>query len=295
MLRTVLPLVCLALLPAQNALACATCLCGDPTLTTMGVEKPFAGRTRLNIEYLARDESMGVPQQSELTIDEKRMTYSLSYAPNELWMFGLSLPMVTKNVQRFDTSEDQSSGAGDIDLSVRHVIGNDESFPKRQLWGVQVGVRLPTSTEQETNGQPIDFDAQVGAGATVASLGLWSGWYRSPWFFYTSATAQHYLEDGYQGYRAGDALLMTGQAQYALTYSLALQFGIDARWKGKDHYRDEADPNSGGFLAMAAPGIAWTPFTDTILHARMQVPVLENPNGKQEEGNVLYVGVTYDF
>ncbi len=275
--------------------ACATCLCGDPTITTMGTEKPFAGRMRAGIEYLSRGETVAEPGVSELVTDEERLTYSFSYAISAEWIVAASVPMVTKQVKRYDLSRQQGSGIGDLDLSARWFVGKDESFPVRHLWGVQFGVRLPSSTEQKHNGVAIDIDAQPGVGATIPNLGIWYGRYEMPWFFYTSAAYQHALTEGYQGYQAGDVFMITALTQYALLQNLAVQFSLDGRFKQQDHYNDVKDHDSGGVLVMATPGIAWTPIEDLVVNASYQTPVIENVRGRQVEDVTLRVGVTYDF
>lgn len=284
-----------SMLLSNHTFACATCLCGDPTITIMGTEKPFSGRLRGSIEYINRGETVGTAGVNEHVIDEERLTYSLSYNLTDSWIVAASLPMVSKTVTRYDLSREEASGVGDMDLSARWFIGGDENFPARNLWGMSFGMRLPTSTEQSSGSERIDFDAQPGAGTTIASLGLWYGHYRTPWFFYTSFSYQHALDEGHQGYQAGDVLLVTGHLQYALHKDLALSISLDARSKEQDHYYDVVDPDSGGVLIMASPGLAWTPVTDLVINATVQIPVIENVHGRQEEDNSLRIGVTYDF
>ena len=291
-------IVCLVtglLLHAEHLYACATCLCGDPTLTTMGTEKPYAGRMRVGAEYLSRGETVGEPGVSEHVIEEERLTFNFSYSLNEHWIVAASLPLVTKTVDRFDLTHEQGNGVGDMDLTVRWFIGGDNRFPVRELWGMQFGLRVPTSTEQYANDEAIDFDAQPGAGTTIPSLGAWYGYYRTPWFFYTSANYQHAIDEGYQGYQAGDVFLLTGHAQYAVKPGLALQFSLDARAKAQDYYFDVVDEDSGGLLVMASPGLAWTPLDDLIVNVSVQLPVIENVNGRQEEDPTYRLGVIYDF
>lgn len=278
-----------------TVLACATCLCGDPTITTMGTEKPFAGRMRAGVEYLSRGETAAQPDINEFEVDEERITYSFSYALNSEWMFAASLPMVTKKVTRFDNSHAQGSGIGDMDFSARWFVGKDESFPVKYLWGVQFGLRVPASSEQKKNGAAIDIDAQPGVGATIPSVGIWYGRYAMPWFFYTSAVVQHAVTEGYQDYQAGDVALLTGLVQYALNYGVAMQLSLDGRFKKHDKYDGVEDENSGGVLIMATSGIAWTPVEDLILNMSYQLPVIENANGRQEEDPTFKIGVAYDF
>lgn len=280
----------------SNAIfACATCLCGDPTISTMGTGKPFAGRMRAGVEYLTRGEKGAEPGINEFETDEKRITYSFSYSLNTEWTFATSLPMVTKSVNRFDLSSAQGSGMGDLDVSARWFIGRDPNFQVSYLWGVQFGLRLPTSTEQFNNGAAVDIDAQPGVGSTIPSVGVWYGYYALPWFFYLSSTYQHAISEGYQGYQAGDVALMTGLVQYGVTDSIALQFSLDGRFKRYDTYNDIRDDNSGGVLVMSSPGVAWTPLEDLVLNLNYQVPVIERPHGRQEEDPTLRVGVAYDF
>ena len=131
--------------------ACATCLCGDPTLTTMGVEKPFAGRTRIAVDYLSRGETVGEANIEEHLIEETRATYTISYAPNVEWMFSASIPMINKSVDRFDLSHEEGSGIGDTDLAARWFIGKATSISTPRLWGLHFGLRLPTTESYYLN------------------------------------------------------------------------------------------------------------------------------------------------
>jgi hypothetical protein len=282
--------------PSGPAWACATCLCGDPTITTMGTEKPFAGRKRIGIDYLSRGETAAEPGVSEFEVTEERTTLSFSYALNTEWMFAAALPFVTKTVERFDDSRQSGSGVGDLDLSARWFLGKDESFPIKYLWGLQFGLRLPTSQEQEDdNGETLDIDAQPGVGATVPSVGIWYGRYAMPWFFYGSVAYQHAITEGIQDYKSGDVALFTGMMQYALNFGLALQLSIDGRARDYDKYDGVKDENSGGVLVMATPGLAWTPIEDLVLNMSAQIPFIENANGRQEEDPTYKIGVAYDF
>jgi hypothetical protein len=281
--------------PVNSVFACATCLCGDPTITSMGTEKPFAGRMRVGVEYLSRGETVGIPALSEHVIDEQRLNLSVSYAFSMQWIVAASLPLVSKQINRYDLTHEQASGVGDLDLSARWFLGGDDHFPARELWGLQFGLRLPTSSEQQVNGVPIDFDAQPGTGASVPSLGAWYGYYRTPWFFYSSVVYQHAIDEGYQSYQAGDVWLVTGHAQYAWQPKLALSFSLDARYKQQDRYAGIVDADSGGLLLMASPGLAWMPLTDLVINLSYQVPVLEHVHGRQQEAASLRVGVVYDF
>jgi hypothetical protein len=270
-------------------------MAGDPTITVMGTEKPFEGRMRVGVDYLERSETVGVSGVSDVKTDEERITYNFSYSLNVDWMFAVSIPTVTKKIKRYDLSSQTGSGLGDADLSARWFIGKGESFMRHNLWGMQFGIRLPTSEEEKSNGVPIDIDAQPGAGATIPSIGIWYGKYVTPWFFYFSGIFKHAIDEGYQGYKAGDVLLGTAMGQYAVNEKLAVQVGFDGRYKKKDKFYDTYDDDSGGILVMAAFGMAWTPIEDLVINFNYQTPAIENPNGDQEEDATFRIGVAYDF
>ncbi len=296
MFRRVLVLgaVLSAMFVPDAVFACATCMAGDPTITTMGTEKPFAGRMRFGVDYVKRGETVG-PSDAELETDEERVTLNFSYALSTEWMFAASLPFVTKEVKRYDLTSEKGSGVGDMDVTARWFGGGDSSIHRRTMWGMQFGLRLPTSSEEKSNGEAVDIDAQPGVGATIPSLGLWYGIYDMPWFFYVSTTYQHAITEGYQGYQAGDVLLLTGMIQWAPAQSLALQFSLDSRFKKQDEYDGVKDEDSGGVLVMGTPGVAWTPIEDLVFSLSYQIPFIENAHGHQEEDPLLRVGVAYDF
>lgn len=276
-------------------LACATCMAGDPTITTMGTEKPFKGRTRAGIDYLSRGESVGQPGINEVATDEERVTYNFSYAISANWLIAANLPSVTKQVERYDLSSVTGSGLGDADVSVRWFLGKGGTFGAHRLWGLQFGIRLPTSSEQKVNGTPIDIDAQPGAGATIPNIGIWYGHYAMPWFLYASGYFNHAVSEGYQGYQAGDVALATGMVQYALDHGVAAQFSLDGRYKKKDYFYDQPDNDSGGLLVMATLGAAWTPIEDFVFNVSYQIPAVVNLNGDQDEESTLRIGMAYDF
>lgn len=261
----------------------------------MGTEKPYAGRLRISVDALDREERSGIRGVNDSKTDEERVTYSLNYAPSTDWVVGISLPMITKHIDRFDLTAEQASGMGDPEITARWFAGRDRERFAQQLWGLQFGLRLPWVNEQKFQGEPIDFDAQPATGATVPSIGAWYGLYRAPWLSYTSASVQHAIDEGFQGYNAGDVVLLTETVQYALHPAFAVQLSIDSRWKAKDSFNGIDDADSGGTLAMLSPGAVWMPLTDVVIHLNYQTPVFEHLNGEQKEHAYLRAGIVYDF
>ncbi|HKO89712.1 MAG TPA: hypothetical protein VJU61_01085, partial [Polyangiaceae bacterium] len=59
--------------------ACAACDSGDPTLTALGTEQPFAGRLRSALGLRYRTDAIGVPGVDEMNIRDLRADLSVAW------------------------------------------------------------------------------------------------------------------------------------------------------------------------------------------------------------------------
>ncbi|ALG66945.2 hypothetical protein [Beggiatoa leptomitoformis] len=287
--------VLLGLWSSSPVFACSTCMAGDPTLSLMGTEKAYTGRLRLSADYLYRQERIGIAGFNQTELTEQRLTLGVSYAWNEILNLAIRLPLVDKQLQYANLATQESHALGDIEISAKLTLNTDDANAHRTLWGLIAGLRLPTAPEQTDNaGHSLDIDVQTGTGAVVPQLGVWYGYYAFPYFFYGSAVVHHAFK-GFNEFSAGQALVLTFAGQYALNHSLALQMGIDARWSEKNQFADVSDADSGGFIAFFSPKLIYTVTSDMILNAGVQIPVIKQLNGEQEEESILQVGVVYDF
>ena len=282
-----------AALPSY-AWACSTCKCGDYTITLLGSEKPYAGRLVAAIDYLLRSESAGEGLEKQDT-DEQRLTLGLAYSFNQDWTLAVQVPFVHKEISSLDLSRQEAEGLGDIDLTARWVaFRSADGVSGRHLAGLRGGVRLPTADQVHDHGELLDIDVQPDAGATAPNLGAWYAFFSYPWFASASATYFHYTE-GHQNFHGGDVGLVSVLGQYALTQTLALQLGVDARQAGKNEFSGVPDPDSGGFLAMGSAGLVWRIGDDLVLSGGGQVELVEHLNGTQQEDPTLRLGISYDF
>ncbi|MGF1642564.1 MAG: hypothetical protein ACFCUJ_02905 [Thiotrichales bacterium] len=282
------------LLFSGGALACATCLAGDPTLTLIGAEKPYAGRKRVALEWLDRSEDMGVAGFNQVTIDEQRWTLGLSYTPIERLSVGLRLPWIKKQREDASLARASTQTFGDLEVTAKLHL-QPVAYGMREAYGVIFGVRLPTAEEQfKSNGLPLDIDVQPGTGAVTPHLGAWFARFAYPWFWHVSSIV-HVANEGWQEFRAGPALVSSLTAQRALAQGMALQLALDTRWSEKDEYAGIADPNSGGFIAFLSPGLVYNLRTDLLLNLRIQLPVVDALNGDHDESTTIGIGLTYDF
>ena len=293
MIRFIILLIIL-LSASGSASACSTCMVGDPTLSLMGMEKPFTDRLRISVDYLSRSEKLGVEGFNQKTIDEQRLSLNLAYAPTSRLMLGINLPYVEKQLDSYNLADQETSAIGDVTLMVKNYWQEADSF-QRHMYGFLGGLKLGTASEvKDSAGVPLDFDVQPGQGADVINAGLWYAHFRFPYLFYGSAS-YHIANEGFQGFEAGDALVFNATAQYAFNTQFAWYLGMEGRSSDPDHFDGIEDPNSGGAIVFLTPGIVYTLQPDLLLNAVFKYPAIDKLDGDHEESAIFSIGVTYDF
>ncbi len=290
--KSVVFLCCYLVTPI--AMACSTCMVGDPTLTLMGAEKPYEDRLRLSLNYMSRSEELGREGFNKKVIDEQRVSMRLAYAPSTRVMVGVNIPYINRQLESFNLAQEEVTALGDVSLTVKSFM-QEKEFMQKHMYGLLGGLKLPTASEAvDANGDPLDFDVQVGQGATVINAGGWYAHYNFPYMYYTSAT-YHIASEGYQEFQAGDALVYNAMAQYASKHSVAYYLGLQGRSSQKDTFSGVDDPDSGGTIIFIAPGIIYTIVQDLLLNATVKFPAIDALNGDHEEGTIFNIGLTYDF
>ncbi|MGB1580766.1 MAG: hypothetical protein ACPHER_04585 [Nevskiales bacterium] len=279
---------------ATPALACSTCKCGDPTITLLGMEKPYTNRFRIGLDYQIRSETEGDPAINEATTDEDRLTLGLMYSFNQRLTLMARIPYVWKEREDSTLATMEAEGLGDIDLIARYNLQPENN--RRHIYGITGGLRLPTGEEvEDSNGNSLDIDVQPDANATSVTFGGYYQYFADPWFYSASINYVTYTDEGFQDFEPGDSIVGSLRAQYAWTYRIAGQFGLDYRHSGKDQFGGVTDDNSGGFLGNLWLGIAGRVGQELLLYAGAQIPVIEDLNGDQEEDTAIQIGLTYDF
>ncbi len=279
----------------QSLLACATCVCGDPTLTLMGTEKPFPNRLRFATDFSYRTENIGIEQVNYREIEEYRLNLGLTYTLTERLSLAVRIPLVRKQLTEVNLAQSETNQLGDAEFSLKFFGYQDRPTQPRVMAGLLGGLRVPTASEQTDQGRTLDIDVQPGAGNWIASGGAWYGQYQFPWFFYGSSVIRYALNDGFQEFSEGTAILTTLLSQYAYSPKLAFQLGFDTRWSEKHEYSGQADPDSGGFIGFITPGIVVNLAEDLLLNMAVQLPVIDHLNGDHEEEITFQIGFVYDF
>lgn len=281
--------------PAKNAEACATCGCGDPTLTSFGTEKPFAGRLRGSLQLSYRTDAIGAPNVNRIELREARLDASVAWAPLSSWFLAVTVPVVNKQVTYVNLEEHTRLSLGDIALTNKIFVFHDREFSPRHLVAVEAGLKFPTAPlERDAQGELLPLEVQSGTGSFDPSLGASYALFLQPWSGYLSVIGT-YPTGGIEGSQASPTLRPTLAVQYQPFNLLALRASVDTRLDGKATEHGEPESDSGGFIAYLAPAILLSPLTDLIFTATVQVPVLNALDGYHDEGPIYSLSATLDF
>jgi hypothetical protein len=279
----------------RSAAACASCACGDPTLTAMGTSKPFAGRLRLGAEAQLRWLSSGVRGVSRIEAAEQRLALVSSWAPLDRLFLQARVPLVRRDVELPDFTRVRAFHVGDVELGGKWFFYQDRDFAPRFLLALDGGLELPTAPRlEDAGGAPLPFEAQLGTGSLDPSVGLSAAWFLGPLSIFASARGLFPTAGRFDGARAGTAALSTLVLQRAVGPELALRAGADVRYEAPFVVGGEADPHSGGGALFFTPEVLWSGVTDLVVRVSVSVPAWLELRGTQTEGPTVRLGVVID-
>lgn len=279
----------------MRALACATCGCGDPTLTTLGAERPYPWRVRAAIGLQGRTDALGQPGVNQEKLRELRTDLYLAVAPTSKLFVQLAVPMVARSTTAVNGARTNTFGLGDVDLRVKPFVLQDREFAPRHLLALLLGMKLPTAPRQnDANGKPLPIELQPGTGSWDPILGLSYAYFAGKWSTYASLTftAPAWSRDEL---RASPSLRTSTVLQYQLFPALAFRGGIDTRIDDKAYEGGRSVRDSGGFVGFLSPEIVVAPKTDWLLALAVRVPVVNALVGSHREGPLLGFTVAHDF
>lgn len=276
------------------AWACASCACGDPTLTVMGTSKPFAGRLILGTEARARWLSSGREGIDLLEMSEQRVTLEGAWAPLPELFVSLRVPLVRRDLKLADLSRASLANVGDVELNVKGFIWQDRAFNPDHLFAVDAGLELPTSPYMYgPGGEDLGFEAQLGTGSFDPSIGASYAWFGDEVSIFGSVRGI-FPTQGEFGARPGSALLATVVGQVAVSSALALRAGADLRHETPFVQDDQTDPHSGGTALFATPEVLWSPLMDLTVRLAVSIPAVLDLRGTQTEGPTIRLGLVLD-
>ncbi|WP_223755298.1 transporter [Myxococcus sp. RHSTA-1-4] len=287
--------IALLLVPGSSARACATCACGDPTLTSMGTEQPFSGRLRLSSTLRAWGHTVGTDNVDAVRLREARMDVAAAYAPLPWLFLAATLPLQAREVRNASLARERGWGLGDLEVSAKAFVYQDKDFSPDHLVSVLAGVKLPTARKLRAgDGTLLDLDTQLGSGSVDPLAGVAYQHFRGDWSFLASATG--FLPTrGLQGFRAGASVRTTLAAQYQPASRWAIRMGLDGRLEAAADIHGEEERNGGGFLAYASPDVLFSPAMDLVLSAGVRVPFFNRLRGRVDPTPIAMMSVAYDL
>ncbi len=291
-LPTTLVALVLAVDPATAA-ACASCGCGDPTLTVMGAEQPFAGRLRFAAQLQYRWDRVG-DEASASEVHEGQLALSAAWAPSEWLMLSATMPLVVRDVRLANLTHATVLGPGDAELRSRIVLLRDRAFAPQHLLGVTAGVKLPTSVDQQApDGALLPYDAQTGTGSVDPLVGLFYSHFADPWSVFASATVAVPVAARYSE-APGPSLRSSLALQLRADRWLTVRGALDVRWDAPALVDQRTDPTTDQLVVFLSPDLLWSPVSDVTLVFGVRVPILQVTERARAEGLYVLTSIVVD-
>ncbi|MEZ4340754.1 MAG: hypothetical protein R3B82_29380 [Sandaracinaceae bacterium] len=284
----------LLLAAPSRARACATCGCGDPTLTVMGAEPPYAGRVRLFTQLRYRWDAVG-EGEARASLHEGQLDLGVSVAPDDRVVISATMPVVLRAVSWANLGHAVTVGTGDLELRSRIVLLRDRRFAPSHLLGAHVGVKLPTSIDQaRADGTLLPVDAQTGSGTIDPLLGLFYAHFADPWSLFASAVVALPLAGRYDE-APGPSLRASVAVQYRLDRHVTFRAGTDVRWDAPARIGDRTDPATDQAVLFVSPDLLWSPVSDLVLVLGARIPTIQLSEQGREEGVYVQLGAVVDL
>jgi hypothetical protein len=286
---------------SRPVLACSVCGC-DPSGGNLGLDRPGENELRLSIEdrYLAKESGEGLEREGE---KENRIDLRVQYSPPiPRLSLQLDVPVYAWKAHygASGVQDDTNQGLSDISLTARYEVFHFGGW--RHVVSVLGTVKAPTGPNDhivfgvDAPGTP-DEHKQLGTGTWDETVGLSYTYGDFPTVAYASAAARVNGTNA-RGNHFGNALFGVVGVRRTVMESKRLYFALDAQGRnaGKDTMPGGMyDDNSGGFIAYGVGTVGFA-FTDNLL-ARfvLQVPVVTQLNGVQQEHPVYFLALAYDM
>jgi hypothetical protein len=302
------------LLLAQAAVfACSVCRCGDQSFFINNARQLAAGRFLFAVEHfntrkssalhhhedepnlsLAKFSSLQrIQHGDELESQvQNALQLTLKYGLSNRIMLMASAPYTFNRISA-EGSTEKTDGLGDPEImAMAHLL----SFANN-AWALQAvaGARLPLGKSDQTDetGARLEQHLQTGSGAAAGIFGaqlLHGG--KVPLFFsasyQTNGTNDH-------DFVYGNVFRFNAAAQRALSKPLDLIAEINGRVADYDVDGIETDANSGGTVVYFSPGLRLQLDSALSLRSQVQIPVVENLHGEQNEKVNVRTGLVWSL
>lgn len=280
---------------AERSSACAACGCGDPTLSAVGAEKPFAGRLRVSLDARHRSDAVGVAGVDRLELRETRSDFQGAWSPTARWTFLATLPAGYRQIGYSNGSSQNTTFVGDPELRAKAFVWQNRAFDPTHLLAVLGGASLPFGRAVTESAGRVPLELGVSLGVPTASLGLSYAGFARPWSLYASATLSTPLATSSDGDRPSRSLRSTVALQHQTMEKLALRASAHTRADTVALDMHAEDNNSGGWIAFAGPEVLWNVAQDLTLFGYARLPIVQRLRGAHEEGAIWGAGAAWDL
>jgi hypothetical protein len=278
----------------RQARACASCGCGDPTLTGAGTEQPFRNRLRFSAAAQYRRDTLGV-DAAEMRLGEGRVEGQVAWAPVERLFLVAGAPLLWRDIGYSNGEQRTSRGIGDAEVRAKVFVYRDRAFAPRHLVALVGGLKLPTAPMQRTpTGRPLPLELQPGTGSLDPIAGASYAIFAYPWSAYAS-TQLLWSTWGRNRSRASRSLRSTLAIQRQGGALFAARLSADTRLDGRAIEAGAPSNDSGGAIVFASPELLFSPVTDLTLSVYARVATVNWLHGRHVEPFMLGVTAAFDF
>lgn len=300
-------------LPARLRAALIAILC--PLFTTTATAAPITFNSALpvakgefvNREQLVLTRSGKDTSGAERKIKGTALVSVLAYGINgKLSLFGV-IPYIDRElsfpVPGARSLSRSSRGIGDTSIFLRYTLHQNDQRGSTFRLAAFGGVKIPTGSDTEKDALGLlPVPLQSGSGSWDGFGGMVTTWQTLK--FQVDAQLSYAVKTQANHFNAGNEARLDGSFQYRL-FPRELLSGVPAYvygvletnlvYREKNTSMGQADPNSGGATLFLAPGIQYVT-RRYILEAAVQIPVVQNLNGKALENDyVARTGFRWNF
>jgi hypothetical protein len=291
---------------AQTVSACSICRCGDPTFNALGSDSYHAEGFRAALDWERFDKSQGDPAVEAEGVVENRFTALLSYGFSDRLAVTGRIPFSHRNLAATEegVAEEPTTSNG---------LSDPEFYAQFRLWaspfGPGLGRRSSLSLiggvktawgqndKRDADGERLDEHAQPGTGSTDLFGGVsWLYLFNKNSALFASAQYRHPDENDF-AYRYGRTILGNVAYEHKLGSRVDGVVELNGRHAKRDTVDAEGtiDGDTGGTLLYVTPRLIVSLGKGVVLRAAVQIPIVKDLYGTQEEHAVANVGVTYLF
>ena len=286
------------LLSLGSSIASASCGSAFCSINTeWNAQAPWLGNAAhldLRMEYIHQNKIRSGTKKSidgghhqEVETFNRNAWLGLSHAFTPSLNVSIQIPVVSREHQhihhhhgvplqeRWDFTQ-----MGDARL-LAHVRLDDTPLPSGKMYGLLVGIKLPTGSASERNndGDKAEATLQPGTGSTDLIAGGFAAARLGHLDWHTQLRWQRAVETR-QSYRPGDQAGWDMGLRYPLG-AIDVLAQINMLWRGRDSGAAAEQDDSGGKFIYISPGLSFSFDRDKQIYALVQLPLYQNVQGTQ--------------